>query len=335
MTPQSVEAILPLNIDSTMVSAFRSCPRKFYHEFVLGLRPTTFSIHLHAGARFAEALEHVYRRVWEHDETLDQALQFAYGHFLVAWGDHDPPEWKGQTKSKDRIWDAVLGYFNEWPPRADHVSPYFTEDGKATFEYTFAIPLEPSCHMPYSQEGYPTGVENDDPKMFPCHPSGEPFLYSGRFDMLGAYSGRPVWRDEKTSGFTANAQWAEQWDLRSQFLGYTWACQQGGLAVQGGIVRGISILKTKLGYIEAYKPYSTFMIERWYEQLRRDLWRIRRAWDEQYFDYNFADACTSYGNCVFAPVCGSAQPENWMSNYVVSRWNPLLKNPIETEKATA
>lgn len=322
---QKIEAIMPLNIDSTMISAFRACPRKFYHEFILGLRPSVFSIHLHAGARFAEALETVYRRVWEKNETLENALQYAYGKFLVSWGDYDPPEWKGQTKTKDRMWDAVLGYFLEWPPRADHISPYFAEDGKATFEYTFAIPLEPcvdpSPYTPHAAEAFPT------------HPNGGPFLYSGRFDMLGSYAGRPVWRDEKTSGFTANEHWAEQWDLRSQFLGYTWACQQGGLNLDSGVVRGISILKTKLGYVEAIKPYTQFMIARWYEQLRRDLWRIRRAWDESYFDYNFADACTSYGNCVFAPVCGSATPENWMSNYVVSRWNPLQKNPIEEKEA--
>lgn len=326
---QKIEAILPLNIDSTMISAFRACPRKFYHEFVLGLRPSTFSIHLHAGARFAEALENVYRRVWEHNETLDQALQYAYGRFLIAWGDVDPPEWKAQVKTKDRMWDAVMGYFAEWAPRADHVTPYFTETGKATFEYTFAIPLEPSATRCPA-----LGKDETTPGLFPEHPNGGPWLYSGRFDMLGSYCGKPVWRDEKTSGFTPNQHWAEQWDLRSQFIGYTWACQQGGLDLDSGVVRGISILKTKLSYIEAIKPYSRFMIERWYEQLRRDLWRIRRAWDEGYFDYNFADACTSYGNCVFAPVCGSAQPENWMSNYVVSRWNPLLKNPTEEKVAT-
>ena len=45
----SLTPILPGYIDATMTTCFRSCPRKFYDEFVLGLRPPGLSIDLHAG----------------------------------------------------------------------------------------------------------------------------------------------------------------------------------------------------------------------------------------------------------------------------------------------
>lgn len=295
---------LPLYIDSTMVSCFRSCPRKFFLEFILGLRPARISVDLHAGACFATALETYYVEVYVNGKGHNEALALAHGAFMISWGDFEPMT--DTPKTKDRVWQAVEDYFAKWPPHTDPVQPFILE-GKPSAEFTFAIPLEPEQN-------------------FPMHPSGGPFLYSGRLDLLGKYGPRIVGRDEKTTK-SIGSDWASQWDLRSQFIGYTWALQQSGLDCDTIIVRGIGILKTKITLVEVEKTYSDFMRERWLEQLRRDLWRLRRMWDEGYFDYNLADACSSYGGCAFRDVCASKQPENWYSNYVVRRWNPLLKNP--------
>ena len=72
------------------------------------------------------------------------------------------------------------------------------------------------------------------------------------------------------------------------------------------------------------------MLDRWHEQLRRDMWRIREAWDTGYFDYNFADTCTSYGNCIFLNTCAATSDmrENWYNDFEVRHWNPLKKNPV-------
>ena len=136
------EAILPTYIDSTMLTCFRSCPEKFRLEFVYGLRPPGLSIDLHAGACFALAIETVYRAFWEEGKSLQDALVKAHGVYAVAWGDFEIPTWKATGKTFDRVWEAVEEYFKTWTPRTDHIQPYFT-DGKATFEYTFSIPLEP------------------------------------------------------------------------------------------------------------------------------------------------------------------------------------------------
>lgn len=137
-------------------------------------------------------------------------------------------------------------------------------------------------------------------------------------------------RDEKTTGSSIGQNWADQWNLRSQFMGYVWACRQCGIDVDSVVVRGISIQKTQIVHAEAIKQYTDFMLQRWYEQLRRDLWRLRRSWDEGHFDFNLGDACTAYGNCIFTTVCQSASPNNWLSEFVVRHWNPLDKNPAKT-----
>lgn len=307
----SSEAILPVHIDSTMRSCFVSCPQKFYLEFCHGLRPARVSIDLHAGACFASALESIYEMVHRDKIPLDVAMLRTYGKYLTQWGDFEPM--KDTPKTRERVWEAVEDYVRTYSPLTDHIQPA-NLPGQPSYEFSFGIPL-------LGDEDHP----------FPLHPSGSPFIYCGRFDMLGKWAGKLVVRDEKTTT-SVGAAWAEQWDLRSQFLGYVWACQQSGLSVDTVSVRGVGILKTKITQVEAIKTYPQTLIDRWYEQLRRDLWRIRRAWDEGYFDFNFADACTSYGGCSFRDVCASDYPERWMANYVVRRWNPLDRNPIEPEK---
>ena len=311
------DLILPRHIDATMISCLRSCMQKFKLEFCYGLRPAAFSVDLHAGACFATAIETVGKCVHEQKLPLEAALQRALAVFLDAWGDFVPE--KDTPKTRDRVWEAVEEYFKMWPPLTDHVQPHFV-DGKATYETTFAIPLEPADEY------------RDDDTSFPLHPSGEPFIYCGKLDRLGDWRGKLVGQDEKTTT-SIGSRWADQWQLRSQFTGYCWALQQMGLPVDTIVVRGIGILKTKFTLVEAAPTYDDFKINRWYDQLRRDMWRLRRAWDEDYFDFNLAEACVSYGGCPFVGVCASPNAEAWMGQYSVARWNPLAKNPTAEEKA--
>lgn len=320
-------AELPLHIDSTMMSCFRSCPQKFYLEFILGLRPTGLSVDLHAGACFASALENVYIAHYRDGRTLEHSLAVAHGAYLQQWGDFVPL--KDTPKSKERVWEAVEEYFKVYGLETDQVQPYFV-DGKPSMEFTFAIPLGPENDRPVWSDVEP-------PAGFPLHPSGQPFIYAGRLDLLGHWvpAKKFVGRDEKTTT-SIGASWADQWSLRSQFKGYCWALQQFGLPVDTICVRGIGILKTKftIGHeAEAFKTYSRWEIARWHEQLRRDLWRLRRAWDEGYWDWNLGDSCNSWGGCTFRDLCTSEHPERWFAQFSQKRWNPLLKNPTEAPSA--
>lgn len=318
--PDFMTLVLPRHFDSTMRSCHASCPTKFFHEFVQGYRPKGRSIHLHAGGCFASALEDVYRFIHLDKMSFDDAILRAHAGFFQRWGDMQAPQrGGGAAKSPDRVWEAVEDYFRTYTPGTDMVQPYFAADGNPTFEYTFAIPLEPITAT--QEEGG-----------FPEHPDGGPFIYVGRFDQLGQMYGRPVIKDDKTAGSIGD-YWAEQWDMRGQFLGYLWACQESGIQVEEVVVRGVGILKTKIHQVEAIKTYSQHLIAKWREQLRRDLWRIRRAWDEKYWDLNFGDSCNSYGTCMFIRACTSQNPEDWLrGEFEVKHWNPLNKNPEEEKK---
>jgi hypothetical protein len=309
MPTDTLVPILPQHVDATMIACLRSCGQKFRNEFVYGLRPPGLSIDLHAGGAFAHALEVVRKEIFINGRSMDEALIRANAAFEIYWGDFQIPEHKTTTKRPDRVWAAVEAYFNQYSPRTDHIQPYFV-GGKPTFEFTFAIPL--------------------DIIGFPRHPvTKDPFLYTGRFDMLGEYLGLPIIADDKTSGQGHYAGWSEKWDLRSQFIGYTWACQTLGIKADSVVVRGVGILMKTIALAEAIKPYSDDLRSRWLEQLRRDLWRIVKMWNDGYWDYNFAESCTAYGNCVYATACQSRDPEPWLKNFDVRRWNPTAIDPTK------
>jgi hypothetical protein len=299
------EAILSPHIDSTMINCFRGCPQKFFNEYILGLRPAETSIDLHAGKVFSACLERFYRETYINGCDPTTALARAFATFNTEWGDFVIRK-EGHPKTPENMWTAVEDYVRVYPARSDSVQPYFT-GGSATFEYTFAIPL--------------------DFAGFPRHPvSGDPFVYVGRFDMLGKKDGRPVVRDEKTAQ-RLESNWAEKWDLRSQFLGYCWALQHLGILCNTVVVRGVIITKTMVRQVEGIKIYSQHLIDLWFRQLQSDLNRLVGCWNEGYFDYNLGDTCTAYSHCPYIPLCSSTQPENWYDSYEVRRWNPLDRSP--------
>jgi hypothetical protein len=303
--------VLPAYIDSTMISTFRGCRQKFYNEYGLGLRPEATSIDLHAGAVFSATLERYYREVFLHNQLNDIALGRAYATFTEEWGDFTIINPK-HPKTPENMWAAVESYLATYPARTDLCQPYFS-NGVPSFEFSFAIPLD-----------FPG---------FPRHPSGDPWVYVGRFDLFGKWNGLPVVRDEKTAQ-RLESNWSEKWDLRSQFLGYCWALQMSGVKCTTAIIRGVIITLKEIRQVEAVKTYPQFLIDRWFEQLRRDLIALRACFDSGYWDYNLADTCTAYSHCPFIPLCSSPKPELWYPSYAERRWNPLARNPVASAPTT-
>lgn len=299
--------ILPQHIDSTMRSCFVSCPQKFFNEFCLGLRPPTMSVDLHAGGVFASTLERFHREFWDGGKPVPEALVLAHGTFVREWGNFTTD--KDTAKTPDRMWTAFEDYVKTYDPRTDHVRPY-SINGKVTSEFSFSIPLLP-------EDG------------FPLHPvTKEPFVYTGRADMIGQYKNLPCIRDEKTAG-RLESNWTEKWDLRAQFQGYCWAAQSSGIDCDTVVVRGVIITKQQIRQVEAIKFYPAWMIERWLHQLKRDMWRLTQCYYDSWWDYDLGEACTNYGGCQFMTLCTTKDDvrDNFRSNYQVRRWNPLERNP--------
>jgi hypothetical protein len=312
---------LPLYIDSSMLSTYRACKRKFLWSSLLALYPTGRSVHLIAGAAFAAGMEAARRLAFtsNSDSSHQALLEAALPAFLREWGDFDAPE--GSAKTLVNTFSALSEYLELHHPLRDIIQPHTREDGSPAVEFTFAIPLV-------------------DP-MFPRHPSGEPFVFVGRFDMLGYYGSErlPVIVDEKTTSSIGFA-WENQWSLRGQFLGYIWALQQLGFSIQNVAVRGIAIQKTQFKFATALPTFGHHMVARWEGQLINDLIDITETYKqwiprvteeklvEGYWDMNLADACTSYGGCAFTTLCSAKRAQPFFTNYIKHRWDPLARNPV-------
>lgn len=317
-TRQRFWPVLPQYVDSTMLTAYRSCPRRYYNEFVRGIRPRAKSLDLHAGGVFASTVEFIYRRA-HMDLGHDMAVAAGEVFFYKMWGDYEilDPE---NPKRPDRVWAAIADYFATYGTTTDKIQPYIV-DNQPTFEFSFAIPL--------------------DGPGFPVHPeSGDPFVLVGRADQLGQLDGLPIVKDDKTTK-SAGDKWTKQWDMRGQFLGYLWAAQRMGIKANTFCVRGVVIQKTQIKQLEYIRPYSTTLIERWLETTRRDLCRLVSNWNEGAaptpdlpnsgagFNYSFGNACHEYGSCMFVESCEAGDPEAWLSQFVEARWNPLHIDPID------
>jgi hypothetical protein len=295
----------PPVIDSSMRSQFVACPHSFFRRYIQGLQLPHKSIHLHFGAAFADGIATFRQEFYGGSRpNVDDAAASAAAAIVRAWGDY-PEAVEGSPKSLIRCIGALESYLAQYPPALDHVRPLI-EDGIIHTEFNFAIPL-PILHPE----------------------TGEPLLYSGRFDMLGDMGGLKVIEDDKTTS-QLGPTWGQQWCLRGQFTGYAWGASEFGHRIEGIVVRGISILKTQFGHAEVIEQRPRWMVESWKRQLHRDIFRMIDCWQEysltgdaRSFDQDLDSACSSYGGCQFLDLCTSADPDKWLGNYEATHYDPL------------
>jgi hypothetical protein len=319
----------PQSVDSTMLNAFTSCPRKFFYEFLLRKVPEGRSIDLHAGGCYASALEVVRNLVYQHQLPLNDALPEAWKVFAHQWGDFTEPE--GHAKSFVNMWNAVEYYFTVWPPETDHIQPLFRGDGRPATEFTFGIPTHVN------------------------HPvSGHPILYSGRFDLLGhdLLSGLVFPLDDKTTK-SMGSDWAQQWTMRGQFHGYAFAAREMGYSADGCIARGVCIQKTQYKSEEAAILFTNHQLDMWWRNANRRIEQMVERWEQaaelierfdlaqadpgmvhsclvEPFELSYGDACMAYFRpCMFTQLCTDNAPWTIYTDWDTRVWNPLAKDPTE------
>ena len=290
----------PSTLDSTIMAAFKSCPRKAYLEFMEHWKLKDQSVHLHAGAAYASGMEAARAAFYIEGKSADDSVAIGIQEVLRAYGDFEcPPE---SAKSLERTAGALEFYFSHYRLGEDKAIPMVLPGGKTGIEFNFLEPLEI------------------------LHPeTGDPILYSGRMDMMCDFEGMKLGEDDKTAS-QLGASWPRQWDLRSQFTGYVWGAGRAGIKLDGFLVRGVSILKTKYDTLQAITYRPNWQIDRWYEQLMRDIKRMIASWEEEYLDFNLDHACAEYGGCPFRSVCQMRDPASLLvQQFEQRRWDPVAR----------
>lgn len=298
--------MFPHTVDSTMLSAFRSCPQKMFRTYVEHWKPKADSVHLVAGGAFAKGIEVARKAFYEGECKGDADMAVAAGcrALMEAYGDFECPS--DSAKSLDRTLGALEYYFDMYPLGADGLEPATFFNGAKAIEFSFAEPLDI------------------------VHPvTGDPILYTGRADLIGHFAGGLYVVDEKTTS-SLGQSWSRQWEMRGQFSGYAWAAAKAaGMQVDGVMVRGISILKTKYDTMQVVTYRSKYEIDRWLDQTHRDIKRMMQCWKDGYWDYALDGACTEYGGCSLTQVCKSSDPATWLPMYFERRvWDPLARKQL-------
>lgn len=289
----------PSVISNSIRSTFKSCHREAYNKYFLKRIPVIPSIHLHAGGAFAKGMEATRQAYFVAGLSDTDALLKGTSVLLDSYG--DLPEDDTVVKTAERMAGALQYYFTIFPLETDFIKPHVGADGKPMIETSFAIPLPIS------------------------HPqTGDPLLYAGRFDMVGDNAGSIFIVDEKTTN-ALGPTWGARYDNSGQFTGYVYAMQQYGLPIGGIMIRGIAILKEKYNHAQHIMYRPQHVIDRWYKQLLVDTADMIRCWESGYWDYDFADACGSFGGCDFRTVCTMNDPDDWLqgSNFMHNPYDPL------------
>lgn len=296
----------PETVDNTMRSAFLKCQRSLFNEHLLCRVGGTDNIHLVAGAAYAAAHD-AFRKSYfskgtEHYRNFERALEDGVYELIKHYGYDEAREsseaWQGSAKSCERMLVAFLDYWTEYHPKLSVGKMYF-HDGEVASEIGGLIPLRVK------------------------HPvTGEFLQMSFRFDYVEDRNGQVWLGDDKTTS-SLGQSWAKQWDMRAQFLGYTYAAREVlGIPAVGVIARGTGILKTSIKHMEVPVSVPPYLADRWYEQVNKDFQRIVDAYVKGEWDYDMADGCAAYGGCKFVDSCRSKFPHKVLGSMPIRVWNP-------------
>lgn len=326
----------PEVFDSSIVNDLKDCPAKFDLAHCEDWKHRGISVHLHAGGAFAKGCEVTrsafylgeYDKYFPAEQSIDRdtgelvvrqpprwqrvtcdpgnrelAIEVGVGALLASYGDYEAPDHgSGSAKTAERMAGALIYYWDNYPLNHETAFPIMLPGNERGIEFNFVHPL-PIAHPE----------------------TGNPLLYTGRLDAVLNYAGGHWGFDEKTTT-SLGASWASKWNLRGQFIGYTWGCREAGIPIAGVVVRGVSILKTKYDNMESINYYPDWMVNQWYVELLEWLEDAIVAYKRKRFRHNYGEACTNYGGCAFRKICDESDQRPWLETHFERRhWDPVLR----------
>lgn len=287
--------------DSTSLSSFVTCPRKYYLSVLQGWTSELRSVHLIFGGHYATALEHYHKfraASLDHDEALHNVVLEA----LVATWDSEagkPQDWLHTSKTRDTLIRSIVWYLEEF--RDDPMKTVILSDGRAAVEYSFSIDLD------------------------------DTYVYCGHIDRLVTYGdGNDIYvQDQKTTGSQITPRFFDGYSPDYQMTGYTWAGQIiFQMPVKGVVIDAAYIAVGFTAFGRQPITRSDRQLEEFREEVLHYIGLAKQCHETGYYPMN-RTACGNYGGCEFRKIC-SAVP-GVRSNLLEGgfkkrdRWDPLAR----------
>lgn len=287
-------------IDSSKLSAFMDCPRRFFYEYVLGWRSENKNNHLIFGHAWHKAMEHMLLHGYSQPEILR-----AYELFELDYRQHFGPETDElyEPKSPFNAFRALAAYALQYASDMYEFGTKYTEIGGR-------IMLSDKYHLHFRMDS----VNETKDKM-------------------------PMSLEHKTTG-SASRQWADQWSLSLQVGTYTHVlkCMFPDAETVLVVVNGTVFQKTKIDFkrVNCYKRDQHMQVWlnntlSWIEQVRNEYQCLANCTDDDSVMLAFpmnTGSCTKYFGCPYHVYC-CAWPnplqrcEDPPTGIIIEHWNPM------------
>lgn len=295
--------------DSTSLSTFVTCPRKYLYSILQGWTAELRSVHLEFGGHYAKALER-FHKLRADGKTYDDAVRQVVHLLLIeTWeyetepsgegGTGQPVDWMHNTKTRDTLVRSVVWYLDQF--KNDPMQTVILPDGRAAVEYSFTIELSPE------------------------------YVYCGHIDRLVTYGeDKDVYvQDQKTSGTTITPRYFEAYTPDIQMTGYTLAgCIIFNIPVKGVIIDAAQIAVGFTRFERGMVSRSSAQLEEFREEVLHYIDEAKRCHESNYYPMR-RTSCSNYGGCEFRRVCSAApalREKLLEANFKKrKRWDPLEK----------
>jgi len=285
--------------DSTSLSNFVTCPRKYFYENLQGWQSEERSVHLIFGGHYAAALEGYHKLVATGVGKNDATREIVRKLLTDTWDEKNnrPQDWMHNTKTRDTLIRSVVWYLDHFSD--DPMPTVILSDGRPAVEYSFSFELSPN------------------------------YLYCGHIDRLVEYSGGVYVQDQKTTGAAITAKYFSDFKPDYQMSGYTLAGIIGfAIPILGVVIDAAQIAVGFTRFARGHTSRSMPELEEFRHETLHYIELAKAAHDTGYYPMN-RKACGNYGGCVFRSIC-SANPVHREALLAAKftrrdRWDPLKK----------
>ncbi len=309
---------LQLGLDSTSLSALKTCPQFYYLNIVEGWQPRGGgeNPHLKFGSLFATANEY-YHQLRTFGADHEQSLLTTLGEIIVkAWDKENNRPWISDepTKTLKTLLRTIVWYLDQF--RNDPLKTLVLSGNKPAVELSFRFPL--------AEILYDTELENGRDEY--VAPSGESYVLCGHLDRVVEWNDELWVVDNKTTKTMLNDQYFSNYNPDNQVSLYSIA---GAIIlekpVEGVIIDAAQVQVNGSRFMRRPIPRTPGQLEEWLVDLKFYLRMLEEYARLNYWPRN-DKACGLYGGCKFRMICGadpSVRPQLLEAFYTRRVWDPL------------
>jgi len=280
-----------LKIDNTKRKTYVSCPRKYFFEYILGLKTEKGSTPLRYGIVWHDMMEAFYKSIKELGWTgNEEAMKAA----IVA----GQKSWDEYTGSQE-FWVDYRTLENAVQSFLEYINHYVGDEGFMEIEDVESI-FQIETHWSSEEEEA-------------AFPSLKPFMFTGKKDLMVRLNDQPWIYEHKTSGWPIKKV-KQDLHRSPQVMGYTWAGKiEYPIEEPAGVLvsyHHLSCYKRKDGsygnpkidFERVPQIYTNEDLDNWRQSFLSTVERIQIEMDRNIWPMGH-DSCYQYGRCSYCNIC--------------------------------